>query len=61
MGRVLVTSDVDFLRLAATGLQHLGIVFGIQQDHSLGDWVNNLEILCFIYSHEEMVNHVEYF
>jgi len=42
LGRVLVTSDVDFLRLAAEGIDHAGIVFGVQADHSLGDWVKKL-------------------
>jgi hypothetical protein len=60
MGRVLVTTDVDFLRLAATGAQHSGIVFGDQQEHTIGDWVRDLELLCFVFSSEEMENHVEY-
>lgn len=60
MGRVLVTTDVDFLRLAATGVPHAGIIFGNQQDHTLGDWVKNLELLCFVYTTQDMANHVEY-
>jgi hypothetical protein len=48
------------LRLAATGAQHSGIVFGDQQEHMIGDWVRDLELLCFVYSPEEMKNHVEY-
>ena len=35
--RVLVTSDVDFLRFAAESIEHAGIVFGVQGDHSIGD------------------------
>ncbi len=60
LDRVLVTSDVDFLRLAADGTKHSGIVFGIQEDHSMGDWVKKLELICFVYSPVEMENHVEY-
>lgn len=60
MGRVLVTADTDFLRLAAEGMEHTGIVFGVQEDHSIGDWVNALEMLCFVYSADDMKNHVEY-
>lgn len=59
-GRVLVKTDVDFLRLAAEGIEHAGIIFGIQQNHTIGDWVKNLELICFIYSPGEMENHVEY-
>ena len=60
MDRILVTTDVDFLRLAAEGILHKGIIFGIQQDHTLGDWVKNLELICFILAPEDMDNHVEY-
>lgn len=60
MKRVLVTTDTDFLRITAEGAEHAGIVFGAQEDHSLGDWVKILELLCFVYTAEEMKNHVEY-
>lgn len=60
MERVLVTADIDFLRLAADGMEHTGIVFGIQEDNSIGDWVKALELICFVYTAEEMKNHVEY-
>lgn len=60
MGRVLVTSDVDFLRFAAEGINHAGIVIGVQSDHTMGDWVRKLELLCFVYSPAELENHVEY-
>lgn len=60
LGRVLVTSDVDFLRFASEGINHAGIVFGAQADHSMGDWVKKLELICFVYSPAELENHVEY-
>ncbi len=60
LGRVLVTSDVDFLRLTGEGIKHAGVVFGIQSDHSMGDWVKKLELICFVYSPEEFENHIEY-
>ncbi len=43
--RVLVTADVDFLVIAALGQEHLGIVFGEQSTHKIGDWVNALDLL----------------
>lgn len=58
--RVLVTADVDFLVLVASGQQHSGIVFGEQATHKIGDWVNALDLLCAVYTPEEMANHVEY-
>ena len=60
MGRVLVTSDADFLRMAAEGVEHAGIVFGVQQNHTIGDWVKGLELICSVYDADEMQNHVEY-
>ena len=47
-GRVLVTSDVDFLRLAADGANHAGIIFGAQEDHTIGDWVKKLKLPHFL-------------
>ena len=58
--RVLVTADVDFLMMAAAGQLPLGIVFGEQTTHKIGDWVNALDLLCAVYAPEEMANHVEY-
>ena len=60
LNRVLVTTDVDFLRLVQDGQSHVGIVFGIQQNHSIGDWVKGLELLCFVYTAADMHNHIEY-
>lgn len=60
MGRVLVTSDTDFLVLVASGTAHPGIVFGVQERHRIGDWVRALDLLCAVYTPEDMTNHVEY-
>jgi uncharacterized protein with PIN domain len=60
LGRILVTSDVDFLRFEAEGINHAGIIFGVQTNHSMGDWVNKLELICFVYTPAEFENHVEY-
>ena len=59
-GRVLVTTDTDFLVMASEGIEHAGIVFGIQENLSIGDWVNGLELVAAVYSAEDMINHVEY-
>ena len=60
MGRVLVTSDADFLIMSATQVEYAGIIFGKQEDHFIGDWVRGLELICFVYNAEEMKNHVEF-
>lgn len=60
MDRVLVTADSEFLKMAAEGIHHLGIVFGAQEDHAIGDWVKKLESLCLVYTPDDMKDHVEY-
>lgn len=60
MDRVLVTADADFLRLVADGINHTGIVFGKQKNLQIGDWVKALELVCLVYTAEDMLNHVEY-
>jgi predicted nuclease of predicted toxin-antitoxin system len=60
MQRILCTHDQDFLRLAADGKEHAGIVFGIQDMHTVGDWVRGLELIHAILTEEDMKNHVEY-
>jgi predicted nuclease of predicted toxin-antitoxin system len=59
-GRVLVTCDTDYLVLAATGMNHAGNVFGAQAEHTIGDWVRALELICAVYTDDDTVNHVEY-
>jgi predicted nuclease of predicted toxin-antitoxin system len=60
LNRVLVTADVDFLRMAQEGESHAGIVFGVQQNLTIGDWVRRLELICFVYTAADMRDHVEY-
>lgn len=56
----LVTADTDFLVMASTGIEHAGLIFGAQEDHSLGDWVKGLELICFVFGAEDMRNRVEF-
>lgn len=60
LGRVLCTYDVDYLQMVAAGAAHAGIVFGQQDMHYIGDWVNYLTLLHAIYTPQEMENRVEY-
>jgi len=59
-GYALCTHDVDYLDLAAQGVEHAGIVFGQQHRHGVGDWVRFLELLCVVYAADEMRNRIEY-
>jgi predicted nuclease of predicted toxin-antitoxin system len=58
-GRVLFTQDADFLRLAASGTPHAGIVYARQQT-SLGTTIHGLMLIHQILSSEEMFGRIEY-
>jgi hypothetical protein len=60
MGFVLCTHDIDYIQLATSSVEHVGIVFGQQHRHSIGDWVRFLELVHAVYEPEEMHNRVEY-
>jgi Domain of unknown function (DUF5615) len=60
MGYVLCTHDSDYLVIASEGIEHTGIVYGIQEQVSIGDWVRGLELICGVYGTEDMRNHIEY-
>ena len=57
--RVIVTHDDDFLRLAARGDPHAGIVY-IPRRRSVGEIIRRLSGLARTLSAEEMADHVEF-
>jgi hypothetical protein len=57
---VLCTFDYDFLRLAANGVEHAGIVMSQQSEYYIGDWVNFLELIRAAFIGEEMMNRIEF-
>ena len=59
-GRVIITRDTDFLRLAAAGREHAGIVFCPAQGRSIGDVVRFVQLIWEVYEPEEMRNRVEF-
>lgn len=58
--RVIVTQDVDFLGLHATGIEHAGIVY-TPQNTSIGTFVRGLILVYQVMTPEEMRNNVEFF
>ena len=58
-GRVVVTQDTDFLRIAAAGHGSPGIAFS-PQGRSLGPLIQDLLIIWEVYEPEEMRNRVEF-
>lgn len=57
---VLCTNDSDFLNLATEGIEHYGIVFGQQEVHYIGDWVNWLALMHAVYGADELRNRIEF-
>ncbi len=58
-GRVIFTQDTDFLRLAAAGLRHAGIVYAPQRT-PIQEILFGLVLIGEVLTVEEMVDHVEF-
>jgi uncharacterized protein with PIN domain len=58
-GRVLFTQDDDFLRLAAQGVSHPGIVYAPQHT-PLRKLISGLMLICQVLDSEDMQNHIEF-
>lgn len=59
-GRVLVTHDADFLRLASQQLNHCGIAFCKKNVRTLGEIIRSLMLIHEVFTPEEMHGQVEY-
>ena len=60
MGRVVCADDDDFLKLASRGIEHAGIIKGVQDRHSIGDWIRFLRFVHALSDADEMRNKVTY-
>ena len=58
--RVIVTQDTDFLRIAAAGMGHPGIVFYPAQTRSIGQVIRSVQLIWEVCEPDEMRNSVEY-
>jgi len=58
--RVIFTNDSDFLRIAALGMPHAGIVFCAPSESRIGDVIRYLALMCECLGPEDVANHVEY-
>lgn len=58
--RVIFTQDSDYLRLAALGAEHCGIVYCPQQSLSIGEIVRSLTLFWEVMEPDEMKGRVEY-
>lgn len=58
--RVLFTFDKDFLKLAASGEPHAGIVWCPARKFSIGEIIRRLPLISAVLTPDEMRNQVEY-
>jgi uncharacterized protein with PIN domain len=58
-GRVIVTHDTDFLRLAADSSDHSGVVYA-PQERTIGEMVRKLSLIARVIKEEKMRGHIEY-
>ena len=58
--RVIFTNDSDFLRLAASGVSHAGIVYCAPQARTIGDIVRHLCLMHDCLAADDMKNMVEF-
>lgn len=59
-GRVLVTHDTDFLRIASQTADHPGIAFSHKDTVSTGQIIRSLTLIYEILAPEEMAGQVEF-
>ncbi|WP_420642191.1 DUF5615 family PIN-like protein [Candidatus Leptofilum sp.] len=59
-GRVVVTHDSDFLRMARQGDPHAGIAYCHKDSRSIGELIRALQLIYDVLTPDEMKNQVEY-
>jgi predicted nuclease of predicted toxin-antitoxin system len=60
-GRVIFSQDDDFLKLAASGASHCGVIYNKQGSKTIGQIIEFLEMIDACMSEAEMRQHVEFF
>ncbi len=56
----MCSSDPHYIELASRGIEHNGIVFGQQDAHTIGDWVNFLALMHAVNLPDEARNRLEF-
>ena len=58
--RIVFTNDVDYLALHTHGQSHAGIVWSREQKYTIGEIIDLLELLAFMYQPDDFANRLEY-
>ena len=59
-GRAIITQDDDFLRMAAAGTDHPGVVSYHQPSRTIGQVIRGVHLIWEVYEPGEMRNRVEF-
>jgi predicted nuclease of predicted toxin-antitoxin system len=59
-GRVIVTQDADFLRLASTTEDHPGVAYCHKEARSIGEIIRALILIYEVLDTEDLVGRVEF-
>ncbi|MBW4672115.1 MAG: DUF5615 family PIN-like protein [Cyanomargarita calcarea GSE-NOS-MK-12-04C] len=59
-GRVIVTHDTDFLKLASQSAEHWGVAFCKKNARSLGEIIRSLVLIYEVFTSGEMRGWIEY-
>ncbi len=59
-GRVMVTFDQDYLKIASGNVEHAGIAFCYPDKYGIGELIGLLIMLYELVDSEEMRNQIEY-
>lgn len=59
-GRVLITQDSDFLRLAREGRPHCGIAYYVPGSRTIGDLISRLVLIHAVLNSDEMNGTIEF-
>lgn len=59
-GRVLVTHDAGFLRMASAGARHTGIAYCHRTARTIGEMIRTLILMHEVVAAEEIVDRVEF-
>jgi len=58
---VILTHDIDFLRIASRpDIHHSGIIFSHPEKISIGQCIRGVELITKILTEKDMVNHIEF-
>jgi len=61
LNAVVLTHDVDFLKMASVpGARHKGIIFSHSKNVAIGECIRGVKLMASVLTEEDMKNHIEF-